>query len=274
MCMEKTLTKGVADRPVGAPAQAEQQQPRLPKLPVFLALDTADMEQAKTLAGIGVTSGFGIKIGKEFFTAHGPQGVEAIVSLTGPGACPLFLDLKWHDIPNTVAGAVRACEALAPLFLTLHASGGPAMIEAAKAAAAKAKEPPLLLAVTMLTSLDDDDLRAIGFAGGRKKGVMRLARMAIDAGADGLVIGADEIVAMRAEFGPAARLVVPGIRVKGSAADDQKQTARAGDALRLGADFLVVGRAIVKAADPDSAARRLAEEVEAAAAGERERTAG
>jgi orotidine-5'-phosphate decarboxylase len=216
---------------------------------LIVAIDTTDPARAATLARAVAPQCGLLKLGLEFFTANGPAGVRAI------GGRPVFLDLKLHDIPNTVAGAVRAVLPLAPRMLTLHAAGGAAMIAAARAAAGP--DGPLLLAVTVLTSLDAAALAATGVAGDPVRQVLRLGRLAIGAGADGLVCSAQEVAALRADLGPGVKLVVPGIRPAGSAADDQARTMTPHQALQAGADWIVVGRPITGAADPAQAAAAL-----------------
>ena len=228
---------------------------------VFVALDTPDMDGALSLAGslAGVVGG--IKLGKAFFTANGPQGVERIAA-TG---LPVFLDLKFHDIPNTVADAVRAALSLAPVMLTVHASGGAAMMRAAADAAREAgANRPLVLGVTVLTSLGAEDLAATGLAGPVPDQVMRLARLAQASGLDGVVCSAREAAALRAECGADFKLVVPGIRPAGAAAGDQKRTATPAEAMAAGADYLVIGRPVTGAGDPAQAARAIIDEIEAA----------
>ena len=179
-----------------------------PKDAVFAALDTPDLGRAgRAVQGRAGRRG-GVKIGKELFTAQGPDGVR----LTAGGA-PLFLDLKFHDIPNTVAGAVRAAVHLRPAILNVHASGGRAMMQAAAEAAREAAEDaevprPLVLAVTVLTSLDDDDLAAVGQAGPARDQALRLARLAQDSGLDGVVCSPREIAALRGACGPGFVLLV------------------------------------------------------------------
>jgi len=226
---------------------------------IFVAVDTPDLGRAAGLAGsLGGLVG-GLKLGKEFFTANGPQGVRAVVA---KAALPLFRDLKFHDIPNTVAAAVRAALPLKPFMLNVHAAGGAAMMQGAAAAAAEAgADRPLVLGVTVLTSLADDDLAAIGVAGKTTDQVVRLARLARDCGLDGVVCSAREIVALRHACGPDFKLVVPGIRPSWAAADDQRRIVTPKEALDLGADYLVIGRPITGADDPAAAARRIAGEI-------------
>ncbi len=233
---------------------------------IFLAIDTTEVATAS--AQVTVTRGAvaGIKLGLEFFTAHGPQGVR-VVAVDG---VPLFLDLKLHDIPNTVAGAVRAVTPLRPALLTVHAGGGGAMLraalDAADEAAAKAGiARPRIIGVTVLTSLAEADMAAIGQRGPITDQARRLAALAKSCGLDGVVCSPHEITALRAECGADFRLVVPGIRPAWAAAGDQKRVMTPAEAAQLGADYLVVGRPITAADDPAAAARRIAAEVVAAA---------
>jgi len=219
---------------------------------LIAALDTADREQAWHWANAVAPHCGMLKLGLEFFIANGQAGVAGITQ------APIFLDLKLHDIPNTVAGAVRALAGLAPAMLTLHAAGGEAMIAAARQAANEAARPPKLLAVTVLTSLDQAALHSIGVAGATAEQVLRLAELALEAGADGLVCSAHEVAALRAAFGRAPILVVPGIRPAGSDPGDQARVMTPRDALTAGADFLVVGRPITGARDPGHAASLIA----------------
>jgi len=226
---------------------------------IFVAVDTTDSRRAVDLAAdLGGLVG-GLKLGKEFFTANGPQGVRRVTDAAG---LPLFLDLKFHDIPNTVAAAVRAALPLQPFMLNVHAAGGGAMMRAAAEAAAQAgPSRPLVLAVTVLTSLTDDDLAAIGVASKVTEQVVRLARLARECGVDGVVCSAKEIVALRGACGPNFKLVVPGIRPASAAADDQRRVVTPGEAMALGADFLVIGRPITGASDPAAAARAIRKEI-------------
>jgi orotidine-5'-phosphate decarboxylase len=220
---------------------------------LIAALDTPDPAVARTWAAAVAPPCGMIKLGLEFFAANGPAGLRALAGW------PLFLDLKLHDIPNTVAGAVRALLPLAPRLLTLHASGGTAMLAAARAAAAAAGDArPRLLAVTVLTSLDAPALHATGVPGAPADQVLRLARLALAAGMDGLVCAPTEVAALRSALGPAPLLVVPGIRPDGAATDDQARTLSPAAAAAAGADWLVVGRPITQAPDPRAAAAALA----------------
>jgi len=232
-----------------------------PQHRILAALDTTDVDRAAALAaGLQGRVG-GIKLGKEFFSANGPEGVRRVAS----GDQPLFLDLKFHDIPNTVAGAIRSVRRMGPFMLNVHASGGRAMMEAAVAANAEAgADRPILLAVTVLTSLGDEDLAELGIAVAAREQVVRLARLAQDAGMDGVVCSAREITAIRDACGADFKLVVPGIRPAWASADDQKRIVTPADAVAMGADYLVIGRPITGADDPAAAAARIGEELAAA----------
>ena len=221
--------------------------------PIFCALDRPDLEGTLSLVRALAPHVGGIKLGLEFFAAQGPRGVEAVARL----GLPIFLDLKLHDIPNTVAGAVREVARLGVAMLSLHASGGRAMLEAAMAAAAAAEARPALLGVTVLTSLDATDLAEIGVAPEAAAQALHLARLAVASGLDGLVCSPHEIRGLRSAFGPAPRIVVPGIRPL-EAADDQKRVMTPAEALAQGADLLVIGRPITRAPDPAAAAARIA----------------
>ncbi len=222
---------------------------------LIAALDTADADQAQAWAeALGPHCGM-LKLGLEFVLAQGPAGVRTI---TGR---PVFLDLKLHDIPNTVAGAVRAVLPLRPRMLTLHAGGGSAMIEAARHVADAGGNAPILLAVTVLTSLDSNALHATGVAGGPRQQVLRLARLALGAGADGLVCSAHEVSMLRDALGAGPVLVVPGIRPLGAAPGDQARTMTPREAVDAGADWIVVGRPITGSPNPAAAAAAIAAEI-------------
>lgn len=232
---------------------------------LYVALDTPDLARADALARAvdGVVGG--VKLGKAFFTAHGPGGVRRIAA-----GKRLFLDLKFHDIPNTVAGALRAAAALRPALVNVHAAGGRAMMQAAVRAAREGADaagapPPGLLGVTVLTSLDDSDLDAVGQRPPVRDQVRRLAALAADSGLDGVVCAPPEVAVLRADLGAGFLLVVPGVRPAWAAGGDQKRVATPQAALRDGADVLVVGRPITAAADPAAAARRVAAELAEAA---------
>ncbi len=228
--------------------------------PVFVALDTPDLTRALALAETVRPHVGGLKVGLEFFCAQGPEGVRQIVAL----GKDVFLDLKLHDIPNTVAKAVQTVSRLGVRYLTIHCSGGPAMLRAAAEAAALAGERrPRLLGVTVLTSLDDVDLTAVGQAGPCGSQVERLAGLAVACGLDGLVIAPPEIAAVRQKVGPAPTLLVPGIRPEGADHGDQKRVMTATAAMAAGADLLVIGRPITAAPDAGAAASRIRAELQA-----------
>ncbi len=218
------------------------------------ALDTGDAARAAALAAALAPHCGVLKVGLELFCAAGPAAVAAVAR-----HAPVFLDVKLHDIPNTVAGAIRSLLPLRPAMVTLHAAGGTAMIAAARAEAEKAgAERPMLLAVTVLTSIDAATLAATGVADAPPGQVLRLARMAVAAGADGLVCSPQEAAMLRQALGPGPALVVPGVRPAGSAAGDQARTATPQEAVAAGADWIVVGRPITGAPDPAAAAAAIA----------------
>ncbi len=228
------------------------------KAPVYVAMDGMAFAQVETLAQAIAPHVAGVKLGLEFFNAHGKAGVEHIAAL----GAPVFLDLKLHDIPNTVEKAVRALSGLNITMLTIHASGGAAMIERAVRAAREAISPGTqIIAVTVLTSLDAADVQAIGFADAPLEQAVRLARLAQQAGAHGVVCSPLEIEAIRAACGNELSLVVPGIRPAGSAMGDQKRSMTPVDACKAGASYLVIGRPITEAADPTAAAMAIAAEL-------------
>ncbi|MEX2449729.1 MAG: orotidine-5'-phosphate decarboxylase [Rhodospirillales bacterium] len=232
---------------------------------LLVALDTDDVKRARALARDLKGLVGGVKLGKEFFTANGPQGVKKVAA----AGLPVFLDLKFHDIPNTVAQAVRSATALAPFMVNVHAAGGEAMLRAAaKAARAAARlfkvKRPLVLGVTVLTSLSENDLAATGVAADTVLAqVLRLARLTKDCGLDGVVCSAREVAALRETMGPTFKLVVPGIRPAWASADDQKRIVTPAEAVTRGADYLVIGRPITGANDPVAAAQRIVAEIKA-----------
>ena len=203
-----------------------------------------------------------VKVGKELFTAAGPAVVRDLVV----HGFDVFLDLKFHDIPNTVAGACRAAAALGCWMVNVHAGGGPAMLEAARAAVGDGPDRPRLIAVTVLTSMDQAALNAVGVPGDVGGQVQRLARLAHDAGLDGVVCSPLEIALVRAACGAGFQLVTPGVRPADSGADDQKRIATPGAAITAGADFLVVGRPVTQAPDPQAAVAAINAEIAAARA--------
>ncbi len=206
------------------------------------------------------------KVGSQLFTTEGPRAVQKLAGL----GFDIFLDLKFHDIPNTVAGAVAAAAKLPRVrLLTLHASGGAAMMRAARDAAGTSKSRPALLAVTILTSLDADGLRRIGMSGSPSSRALALARLAKQAGMDGVVASAHEIRAIRRACGPNFLIVVPGVRPAASSVNDQSRVATPAEAIRAGADYLVVGRPITAASNPRSAAIAIVNEIATASRGAR-----
>ncbi|MGB5093278.1 MAG: orotidine-5'-phosphate decarboxylase [Parvibaculum sp.] len=223
--------------------------------PIFCAIDTTDIQRARVLSrAVGENVG-GLKIGLEYFYATGAEGYRAIAE----SGLPIFLDLKLHDIPNTVAGGIRSILPLKPAIVNVHAAGGKAMMQAAVMAAREAGAArPLVIAVTVLTSLDATDLPRIGVSGNPSEQVRRLAGLAAEAGLDGVVCSAHEIELLRRDVGPDFKLIVPGIRPVGSAVGDQKRIMTPPQALSLGADILVIGRPITEADDPGAAASDIA----------------
>jgi orotidine-5'-phosphate decarboxylase len=223
---------------------------------LIVALDTTEIARAAAWAEQLAPSCGLFKLGLEYFLANGAAGLQAL------GGKAVFLDLKLHDIPNTVSGAVRAVLPLQPRMLTVHASGGAAMIGAARRAAEQAgAERPLVLAVTVLTSLDAAALAAIGVTAEPTEQVLRLGKLAMDAGADGLVCSAHEVPVLRAELDRTAVLVAPGIRPAGFPSGDQLRTMTPREAAAAGADWIVVGRPITAAADPAAAASAIVAEL-------------
>jgi orotidine-5'-phosphate decarboxylase len=232
---------------------------------IIAALDVPEPAAAAALARKLAGHVGMVKVGLELFVAHGRAAVEAV----RPVGLPIFLDLKLHDIPQTVEAAARGAGALGVALATVHASGGAEMISAARrgllAGAAAAGSPaPKLLAVTVLTSLGADDLRELGFGGTPAAIASRLGRLAVDAGADGLVCSPEEVAQLRRELGPAPLLVVPGIRPAGSAAGDQRRIGTPRAALQAGATHLVIGRPLRDAPDPAAAADSIASDLDAA----------
>jgi orotidine-5'-phosphate decarboxylase len=221
------------------------------KAPIAVALDAPDAETAARWAQAVTPHVAVVKVGLELFCRTGPSIVQ---SVRGASGADLFLDLKLHDIPNTVAGAARSVARLKPTYLTVHASGGADMVKAAVDGA----EGVTIAAVTVLTSMDDSTLDAVGLAGPSLDAVRRLAALAVGAGAGALVCSPQEVAAVRAEVGPGVVLITPGVRPAGADVQDQARVATPEQALADGADLLVIGRPITGAADPGAAAARIA----------------
>ena len=225
--------------------------------PIIVALDYADAAGALAMASRLDPQLCRVKVGKELFTAAGPDVVRQLV---GRGF-DVFLDLKYHDIPNTVAGACRAAAKLGAWMLDVHASGGEAMMRAAREAVAGNARVPLVIGVTVLTSLGDNELAQIGFRSNAGETVLLLAKLAKTCGLDGVVCSAREAPRLRSALGPGFALVTPGIRLPGDDPGDQARTATPLEAISLGADYLVVGRPITSAADPVAALHRIRESI-------------
>ena len=227
---------------------------------LFCAIDTSDLDHAKALAAAVGPHVDGLKLGLQFFYAAGPDGARAIAEASG---LPLFFDLKLHDIPNTVAGAMRSLRPLAPHYVTVHAAGGAAMMRAAcdmaaENAAATGLPATRILGVTVLTSIDDGDLRATGIGDPAAAQVRRLAALAAKAGCGGIVASPLEIAVVRDTVAPDLDVVIPGVRPSDWVADDQKRVMTAAEAAEAGADAVVVGRPITAAPDPAATARAIA----------------
>jgi orotidine-5'-phosphate decarboxylase len=218
--------------------------------PIFVAIDTPDLKRATEIAGAVRDHAGGVKLGLEFYSAQGPEGVRRIKDL----GLPVFLDLKFHDIPNTVAKAVEAIAPLEPAILTVHAAGGHEMMLAAKRAA---PTPTKVVAVTLLTSLDSNDLSDLGIQRSPADQVAHLAWVARDSGVDGIVCSGAEVGEAKAAWG-SGFFVVPGIRPAGADVDDQKRVVTPARALYDGASVLVIGRPITAAPDPAQAIKEIA----------------
>lgn len=232
----------------------------------IIALDVPSCTAAQTVLRILPPEVRWVKIGLELFTAEGPRAVH----MFSDAGKSIFLDLKFHDIPRTVERAVTSASRLGVSMLTVHATGGSAMLRAATAAAAASTPKPRIVAVTMLTSLDSRDLADIGFNRTPQEQAIALAELALSSGIDGLVVSPLEIASIRARFGQTPILVVPGIRPTGAETGDQKRVATAASAVRDGATFLVVGRPVLEASDPRDAFMTLQAEIRRAWAAARE----
>ncbi|MHB0983078.1 MAG: orotidine-5'-phosphate decarboxylase [Thiobacillus sp.] len=224
---------------------------------IIVALDFSDADSARALVARLDPALCRLKVGKELFTAAGPDLVRALVAR----GFEVFLDLKFHDIPNTVAAACRAAAGLGVWMLNVHASGGRRMMAAAQAALADLPKPPLLIAVTVLTSMRAEDLGEVGISAAPADQVLRLARLAHACKLDGVVCSAQEAAMLRAELGAGFRLVTPGIRPAGAEAGDQRRVMTPAEALRAGATDLVIGRPVTAAADPLAALERIQSDI-------------
>ena len=221
--------------------------------PIFVAIDTPDVHRAAAIAREVCGIAGGVKLGLEFFCANGDEGVLRIAERR----MPIFLDLKLHDIPNTVGKAVEALAHLTPAVLTVHAAGGREMLAAAKAAAPPSTK---VVGVTVLTSLDQSNLAETGITGSASDQVRRLTDLARESGIDGIVCSGDEVAAARAAW-PEGFLVIPGVRPAGADVGDQKRIVTPAEAIRSGVDYLVVGRPITNAPNPRAAAQAIVEEI-------------
>tara|TARA_R100000322_G_scaffold143459_1_gene99393 strand:- start:2600 stop:3301 length:702 start_codon:yes stop_codon:yes gene_type:complete len=224
---------------------------------IIVALDFDNRADAMTLLDKLSPQSCRVKVGKELFTRFGPELVREVQQR----GFEVFLDLKFHDIPNTVAKAVAAAAELGVWMLTLHASGGEAMMRAAREALADSEHKPLLVAVTVLTSMAEEDLMAQGIARATEEQVQRLAAIAQESGMDGVVCSASEAASLRKLLSENFLLVTPGIRPAGDAADDQKRIVTPGDAVHAGSNYLVIGRPITRARHPDVKLQTILEEI-------------
>src|ERR1022692_599963 len=227
---------------------------------LIVALDVSSAAQARQIVQSIGESASTYKVGKQLFSAEGPQIVRDLVS----SGRKVFLDLKFHDIPNTVAGSVKSASALGVSMMTVHASGGSKMLKAAAEAAAQSPARPMVLAVTVLTSLSDADLQELGIAGNVLSQVLRLGALARAAGCGGLVASAHEARELRNALGEGFAIVTPGVRPAGASAGDQARVVTPKDAIAAGATYLVVGRPILDAPDPAKPAQPIADEIAAA----------
>jgi orotidine-5'-phosphate decarboxylase len=228
---------------------------------LIVALDVSSASQARQIVQSIGDAATTYKVGKQLFTAEGPQLVRDLIA----SGRKVFLDLKYHDIPNTVGAAVRSAAELGVAMLTVHASGGSTMLKSAAEAATQSPARPMVLAVTVLTSLSDSDLPEIGVSGSLLAQVLRLGALARNAGCGGIVASAHEARELRRELGAAFAIVTPGVRPAGSAVGDQARVVTPRDAIAAGATYLVVGRPILESSDPAQAAADIAAEIEMAA---------
>jgi orotidine-5'-phosphate decarboxylase len=227
---------------------------------LIVALDVPGATQARQIVQAIGDAATTYKVGKQLFTAEGPQVVRDLVA----SGRKVFLDLKYHDIPNTVAAAVRSAAELGVSMLTVHASGGSKMLKAAVEAASQSPTKPMVLAVTVLTSLSDSDLQELGIAGNVLSQVLRLGALARAAGCGGLVASAQEARELRKALGEGFAIVTPGVRPAGASAGDQVRVVTPKNAIAAGATYLVVGRPILEAPDPAKAAQHIGDEIAAA----------
>lgn len=238
-------------------ARSAEHAVKTPRDRLIVALDVASAAAAQQIvAAIGDAAQF-YKVGKQLFTAEGPKVVRDLVA----SGRKVFLDLKFHDIPNTVAAAVAEAAKLNVTMLTVHASGGGKMLRAAVEAASKSDIPPMILAVTVLTSMQDSDLPGIGVRGTVVDQTLRLATLAITNGCDGIVTSALEVRELRSELGDEFAIVTPGVRPPGSARGDQARVVTPAEAVAAGATHIVVGRPITAAADPAAATREILQQI-------------
>ncbi len=235
------------------PTARISEKPKVTEKRIIVSLDFPQERSALEMADKLDPSLCRVKVGKELFTAAGPHVVR---ELTARGF-EVFLDLKFHDIPNTVAGACRSAARLGIWMLNVHASGGEAMLLAARKAIDEESHRPLLIGVTILTSLAEADIRAIGFSGTAQENVERLALLTQAAGLDGVVCSAAEVAKLRKIVAPSFKLVTPGIRLPDDAKGDQARVVTPADAMAMGSDYLVIGRTITRAEDPVAALKRI-----------------
>jgi orotidine-5'-phosphate decarboxylase len=246
----------MAENKVASPKPPETGAFFAPKTPadrLIVALDVSSVAEAQRIVGSVGSAATTYKVGKQLFVAEGPRAVRDLLN----SGRRVFLDLKFHDIPNTVAGAVKMAAELGVSMVTVHAAGGSKMLKAAAEAAASAQKPLLVLAVTVLTSMGQADLQEVGVSGRPLDQVLRLASLARTAGCGGVVASPEEVKELRRELGEGFAIVTPGVRPAGTAKDDQTRVATPGDAVRNGATYIVVGRPITEAADMGKAAKEI-----------------